>query len=1420
MATKFDKPYLEKSEFDKFKIGEMFNLASNFDLEGLRRHSLVEKIPFNVLNDNNENLIHVIVRTSGGTIEQKRLKIIKYLVSKGLNPDLPNNQDITPLHLACENQYNEIIVYLLKCGSNPNSKDNYGRTPIHYLVSGLIKEWENKTNKPLYYGTRRKEPKDLFKSKVAFKNKIYELIQPNVKDNLDKFKLAIEDYLNEIFILEDFKLEDTLSTSDMNEKLKTKIKEIKDAFEENFKFNLDDLYYVVEGEEDEEVIKISVEEIIQNDIEKNKENMIEEVNKSSKILLSNLDSCKSLPEVDLTYMDKKTKRVKDSKKYLLDKISPFYPGLLKLEDSYFFVSNSQTEISYKPFGDLVGLKDAVNDNNLFRMIYLWFKQTFRNQDALIDIPRVIPRFELDEKLDSIKRKLEQRALYQVGNNFEKLETLLLLTLVCYFYSPSEIDNILELGDFEFTEGTRNRKAQYQYITQFIPKMKNNMEGFFFEVFYYLIEQDIIIRPGDTNKKIFTTGLHLLRMLMDKSSLLEYDLSDNFQTYLSSILQYELLPEDATTPPPLQDDNLDKKYLDVRDTDNEKIIQLLRRNDDYLGLLNEARYKSILAVDEDIANIFSNKNEQIYYTKIFSWIAPSHSDVLAHHYLIRNLDETSLNQSFNIKKSLDKKVDFLGDLSNTIPLSDDVETRTPEYEIPRGASEEKKYLVKDTLERMLLNNICSLNKVYLSLLYEGKFPLLKIFDEKNKDKFNKYFNRVVPYHFKFLYSLELLTRNILIYYNKTNKERLKLVRINYQEKIENINNISMLNYLLVRLKSDSETIEIPNFYYYGIESDNLTQNTILSYGADDGSIELAVPDTDEFSNIFLKGKINTQKLRISRETLPESLKNPKGINLLRNLSVIKSLPEYSDEMSVNDILRQMKVKQDIISLDSKVEFLNKTTKEIINDIYSKYLDLQIIGFLEGKEPDLRALIAPIKEQTELNVDFLKSTDLKFTITQEKRKVSLFPIIEENKLDSPELYFSNDYTSDEFVTKLFEIKYDDNSLKEIIKYGGNPFIIDFTEQSPIHLITTNYLVKPYQTLTVLGVDLRQEDENGFNFTKKVEKEIEYHESFVGKDTSLRKMISHLINPFVKDIKSKIDKSELTRFNKLRYTRMALELPVYYLLANEDIIDKLPSKIYPSDLVLAKHLVKPGTKTRKTNSFTKPTGETILEKHQNFLTIFFDSPGVFIDEFENVIKSEDNKTLISLDKIKEEEAKNYFISDKLITNSSVKKVYDILELVTKQILTTQLIYLLTNMINAHLKIKFPTLRNEDRARIIEEDILGKIVTRGEINQNLLDIIKNEALPKLLRTTIEFYLDDIDRNEAEEYSVYELTSEISEVLGLIPVWFNSKDKLLTEVIPNFLNGYMEIYIPEVMRYMRCVIENVLKLKINYEKVKKLKNP
>lgn len=145
--NKFDKPFRILPTFDEKKVQELFNLVSNLNIHELLQYSLINQIPFDVCEQEGENLIHTVIKINNLKASQHvKLNVIKFLVQKGVNPDKPNKYNQTPLHLACRYQLDSIIKYLIELKVNVNFQDNMGLTPLHYLLSGDIKLVETQQN--------------------------------------------------------------------------------------------------------------------------------------------------------------------------------------------------------------------------------------------------------------------------------------------------------------------------------------------------------------------------------------------------------------------------------------------------------------------------------------------------------------------------------------------------------------------------------------------------------------------------------------------------------------------------------------------------------------------------------------------------------------------------------------------------------------------------------------------------------------------------------------------------------------------------------------------------------------------------------------------------------------------------------------------------------------------------------------------------------------------------------------------------------------------------------------------------------------------------------------------------------------------------------------------------------------------------
>ncbi|KAJ5071286.1 ankyrin repeat ph and sec7 domain containing protein secg-related [Anaeramoeba ignava] len=71
--------------------------------------------------------------------EKSNISFVKYLLSKGANPNLINDEERTALHFACNSNYQkDIIEVLVEKGASVIAQDIQMNTPLHYLVKNRI----------------------------------------------------------------------------------------------------------------------------------------------------------------------------------------------------------------------------------------------------------------------------------------------------------------------------------------------------------------------------------------------------------------------------------------------------------------------------------------------------------------------------------------------------------------------------------------------------------------------------------------------------------------------------------------------------------------------------------------------------------------------------------------------------------------------------------------------------------------------------------------------------------------------------------------------------------------------------------------------------------------------------------------------------------------------------------------------------------------------------------------------------------------------------------------------------------------------------------------------------------------------------------------------------------------------------------
>ena len=180
MAFKYyDKPYINPIKIDEKKQNEIIIKSENMDIQEILQYSLINKIPLAIVFDNyGNNLIHLtILNPIKNKSEFNKLNFIEFLVQNNVNPDQPNKENQTPLHLACQYQYLTIINYLLNINVNPNYQDNNGFNSLNYLLSGNIKIYEDFEIKEFILPNKRKKD-EIVNKDILFdlKKKLWDLL--------------------------------------------------------------------------------------------------------------------------------------------------------------------------------------------------------------------------------------------------------------------------------------------------------------------------------------------------------------------------------------------------------------------------------------------------------------------------------------------------------------------------------------------------------------------------------------------------------------------------------------------------------------------------------------------------------------------------------------------------------------------------------------------------------------------------------------------------------------------------------------------------------------------------------------------------------------------------------------------------------------------------------------------------------------------------------------------------------------------------------------------------------------------------------------------------------------------------------------------------------------------------------------------
>ncbi len=224
----YDKEYRPTIKVDNKQITDLFNLVGNMNINEVKQFMIIEQIPYSVVDNNNNTLIHrVLLDNDLSKTEIQRLQMIKFLFNENVNPDGPNYNNLTPLHIACSKQFYHIIKYLIEIGVDVNYQDNFGNTPLHRLFSGGIKIEEKTTIGNLIPKPKKKDSVNTAKW-ILERAKIWEDINssPFIKAIDNTLQNSIGSDEDEINVVSEFQQQ--LLQMNLKSDTEDEIKKIKD----------------------------------------------------------------------------------------------------------------------------------------------------------------------------------------------------------------------------------------------------------------------------------------------------------------------------------------------------------------------------------------------------------------------------------------------------------------------------------------------------------------------------------------------------------------------------------------------------------------------------------------------------------------------------------------------------------------------------------------------------------------------------------------------------------------------------------------------------------------------------------------------------------------------------------------------------------------------------------------------------------------------------------------------------------------------------------------------------------------------------------------------------------------------------------------------------------------------------------------
>lgn len=116
-------------------VNRMFLSVSEGDYLKVKEFILSNQISMIAKNDSGESVLHLIIKNSNIS-DSDKLQLIIFCIERGAQVTSYDQNNVTPLHLACKYQLTDVIKLLLTKNASIRASDNQYKTPLHYAIVG------------------------------------------------------------------------------------------------------------------------------------------------------------------------------------------------------------------------------------------------------------------------------------------------------------------------------------------------------------------------------------------------------------------------------------------------------------------------------------------------------------------------------------------------------------------------------------------------------------------------------------------------------------------------------------------------------------------------------------------------------------------------------------------------------------------------------------------------------------------------------------------------------------------------------------------------------------------------------------------------------------------------------------------------------------------------------------------------------------------------------------------------------------------------------------------------------------------------------------------------------------------------------------------------------------------------------------